>query len=142
VPVTQTDVDHVRRAFVEFNDRYADLRQGGLRDYHREFYAPDNVIEHVDNFPAPGRFVGYEGYSEWFGESYGDYQDVRWEITSVEPVGDRVVALVKVSGRTEEDPIRLEIALGISYEMRDGRIGHVRVYLGHDRALEQAAAGG
>ena len=57
-------------------------------------------------------------------------------------VGDRVVALVRVSGKPSEDPIELEIALGITYELREGRINHVRVYLGHDRAIDAARAGG
>ena len=139
--VTDADVQHVRRAFVEFNQRYEELRDGGLAAYHSEFYTPDSVIEHVDGFPVPGRFEGYLGYDEWFGYSYGDYRDVTWQITDVRPVGERVVALVRVSGRGTDD-ITLEVELGITYELRDGRIAYVRVYLGHERALEAAQASG
>jgi hypothetical protein len=38
--------------------------------------------------------------------------------------------------------VEREVALGITYEMRDGRIGHVRVYVGHERALDAARSGG
>jgi hypothetical protein len=31
---------------------------------------------------------------------------------------------------------------GITYEMRDGRIGYVRVYVGHERPLDAASSGG
>jgi hypothetical protein len=142
MPVTEADVDHVRRAFVEFNDRYDDLREGGLERYHSEFYAPDAVIEHVDNFPTPGRYEGFAGYEEWFGNSYGEYRDVTWQITGIEALGDRVLALVRVSGKAPDDDVTLEIALGITYEMRAGRIGHARVYLGYDRARDAASSGG
>jgi len=59
VPASDRDLAHVRRAFAEFNKRYDSLRDdGALERYHAEFYAPDSVIEHVDNFPAPGRYEG------------------------------------------------------------------------------------
>jgi hypothetical protein len=142
VPVSDTDVDHIRRAFVEFNERYDTLRDGGLELYHAEFYARDAVIEHVDGFPLPGRFAGLDGYREWFAESYGPYRNVTWRIDGLQAVGERVVALVRVSGEPADSPVELEVALGITYELRDGRIGYVRVYVGHERALDAASSGG
>lgn len=59
-----------------------------------------------------GRLAGHQ---EWFGDSYGSYRDVTWDI---------------------------EVALGITYELRGGRIGHVRVYVGHDRARDAVSSGG
>jgi ketosteroid isomerase-like protein len=142
VPVSASDLEHIRRAFTEFNERYESLRAGGLEEFHAEFYAPDAVIEHVDGFPAPGRFEGYEGYSAWFDESYGSYRDVTWQVVGVHVVADRVVALVRVSGKAPDDDVELELDLGITYEMRDGKIGYVRVYVGHERALGAASSGG
>lgn len=132
----------MRRAFVEFNERYDSLRDGGLAAYHAEFYAPDGVIDHVDGFPAFGRYQGLTGYHEWFGDSYGNYRDVTWQIDAIEAVGERVLALVRVSGRAADDDVKLEVALGITYEMRGGMIGYVRVYVGHDRARAAASSGG
>ena len=57
-------------------------------------------------------------------------------------MADRVLALVRVSGKPPDDDVRLEIALGITYELRDGKIAHVRVYLGHERARDAASSGG
>ncbi|HEX4733684.1 MAG TPA: nuclear transport factor 2 family protein [Thermoleophilaceae bacterium] len=142
MPVTDSDLAHVQRAFVEFNERYDALRDGGAAAYHAEFYAPDSVIEHVDSFPSAGRYEGLDGYLEWFGDSYGEYRDVTWEILDLEAVGDRVLALVRVSGKPPDDDVRLEVALGITYEMRAGKIGHVRVYVGHERARDAASSGG
>ena len=142
MPVTNADLEHIRRAFEDFNGRYEDLRTGGLDTYHAEFYAPDAVIEHVDNVPSAGSYEGFAGYQDWFDQSYGDYTDVSWTIEGIEAVEDRVLALVRVSGRLPDDDVKLEVALGITYEMRDGRIGHVRVYVGHDRARDAARTGG
>lgn len=142
MPVSDADVDHIRRAFVEFNQRYDTLRGDGLERYHAEFYAPDAVIEHVDGFPLPGRFEGLDGYREWFAESYGSYREVSWRIEEVQAAGERVVALVRVSGKPADSPVELEVALGITYEMRDGRIEYVRVYVGHERALDAASSDG
>jgi ketosteroid isomerase-like protein len=142
VPVTDADLNHIRRAFLEFNERYDSLRDGGLEQYHGEFYTPDAVIEHVDNFPSPGSYTGYAGYEEWFGDAYGSYRDVTWRIEGIEVAGDRVLALVRVSGTSPDDGVMLEVALGISYELRDGRIAYVRVYVGHDRARDAARSGG
>ena len=142
MPVSAADVEHIRRAFAEFNERYDSLRAGGLDEYHAQFYAPDAVIEHVDGFPAPGSYKGLDGYREWFGQSYGSYRDVTWQVSGVHAVADRVVALVRVSGKPPDDDVELELELGITYEMRDGKIGYARVYVGHERALGAARSGG
>jgi hypothetical protein len=139
VPVTDDDLAHVRRAFDEFNARYNRLREGdALERYHAEFFAADSVIENVDGFPAPGRYEGFDGYREGFGDSYGSYRDVVYRVVAVEPAGGQVLALLRVSGKPPDDDVTLEIALGIAYEMRDGKIGHARVYVGHDRARQAA----
>ena len=35
--------------------------------------------------------------------------------------------------------MKLEIQVGLTYELRGGRIWRVRLYVGHDRALRAAA---
>jgi ketosteroid isomerase-like protein len=142
VAVSDSDLEHIRRAFLNFNDRYDMMRGGGFASWYEEFYVADGVIEHVDNFPTPGRYVGLAGYTEYFEQSYGSYRDVAWRIDGIEAVGDRVLALVRVSGKPQDEDVKLEIDLGITYEMRDGKIGHARVYVGHARARDAARSGG
>jgi ketosteroid isomerase-like protein len=141
VTVSESDVHHVIRAFQETNRRFDDPEGGGLDDYFHDFYEPDAVIEHVDQFPMPGRFVGVEGYREWFGDAYGPYEDIVWKIDTVRPEGDRVLALLTITGRPRGDEIELTVQLGNTYELRNGRIAHVRVYVGHERAIEAARSG-
>jgi ketosteroid isomerase-like protein len=141
VPVSDADVAHVRRAYTEWNERFDELAAGGLEDWHADFYTPDSVIENVDGFPTFDRYEGLEGYREYFAQSYGDYEDVHWRVTSIEAAGDRVLALGRISGTGKQDKVELTIDLGITYEMRDGKIAHVRVYLGHERAADAARNG-
>jgi hypothetical protein len=139
VPVTDDDVAHVRAAYEDFRARHERFTQDDLTAYFHRFYADDAVIENVESFPLPARYEGLDGYLRWFDESYSPYEDIAWDIIAVEAIGERVVARTRVSGRPRGEEVRLEVRLGITYEMRGGRIGHVRVYLSHDRALEAAS---
>ena len=75
--------------------------------------------------------------------------DVRF-LTGTDEHGDKIA---QAAARAGEPPQALAdrnskafrdewAALGITYEMRAGRIGHVRVYLGHERARAAASSGG
>jgi ketosteroid isomerase-like protein len=130
-------VDFVTKAFEQF-----DVREGSLEDYFSRFYAPDGVIEFVDGFPVPGRYVGIEGYKQWFADSYAPYEDVERRLVSLSREGDRVVALLIITGRPKGEDVDLEIQLGNTYELEDGRIKHLRIYVGHQRAVEAARSGG
>jgi ketosteroid isomerase-like protein len=136
VTVEDADVALVRRAFEDF-----EVREGSLDDYFRRYWAPDGVIEFVDGFPISGRYQGIEGYRQWFEDSYAPYQDVQRRLVSISKEGDSVVALLVVSGRPKDDDLELEVQLGNTYELEDGRIKHLRVYVGHQRALEAARGG-
>jgi ketosteroid isomerase-like protein len=142
VPVSDSDVAHVVRAYQQTNQRFEGLHTGGLEAYFAEFFEPDAVIEHVDDFPLPGRFEGPDGYRTWFLEAYGPYEDIVWRIDSVRAEGERVLALVSISGREKGDSVELQVQIGNTYEMRNGKIAHVRVYVGHERAAEAARSGG
>jgi len=135
VPVTASDLAHIRRAFAEFTERYDKLREdGALERYYAEFYVPDSVVENVDGFPTPGRYEGFAGYQEGFSDAYGSYRDVRWRVEAIEPAGELVLALMRAFGKPPDDDVALELALGMTYEMRDGKIAYARVYVGHERA--------
>jgi ketosteroid isomerase-like protein len=130
------DVALVRRAFEDF-----EVREGTLDDYFGRYWVPDGVIEFVDGFPISGRYQGIEGYRRWFGDSYAPYQDVQRRLVSISKEGDQVVALLVVRGRPRDEDLELEVQLGNTYELEDGRIKHLRVYVGHQRALEAARGG-
>ena len=133
----ENDVAFVRRAFEEF-----DVRECSLDEYFARYYLPDGVIEFVDGFPVRGRYQGIDGYRQWFEDSYAPYDDVRRRLDSIQAVGNLVVALVTISGRPADDDLELEVQVGNTYELENGSIKHLRVYVGHERALEAARNGG
>jgi ketosteroid isomerase-like protein len=131
------DVAFVLEAFHAF-----DVREGSLEEYFERWYAPDGVLEFVDGFPIPGRYQGAAGFKAWFADSYGPYDDVERELVSISKEGDCVVLLLLVKGRPRGEDLDLEIQLGNTYEVVNGRIKYLRVYVGHQRAVEAARNGG
>ena len=137
VPADDADVALVRRAFAEFR-----VRRDELDDYYRRFFTEDAVLELVDGFPLRGRYQGLEGYRRWFEDSYAPYEGVERRLDAIGREGDRVVALMTVTGRPRGDDTELRIEMGNTYEIACGRIRHLRVYVGHARAREAARSGG
>jgi ketosteroid isomerase-like protein len=137
--LSDQDVEHVRRGFATFNaTERAD--EAAIRAHHARFYDPDVEIVNADGWPIPGSYRGTEGYVSWYQESYGPYEDVRYAVDSIDAVGERVVALVTISGRPRGEETELEVQLGLVYGMRGGKIAKVELYLGHERALQAARA--
>jgi ketosteroid isomerase-like protein len=140
VTVGDREVTHVMRMLQASDRRFES--SGDLEAYFAEFFQPDAVMEHVDDFPLPGRYEGLEGYREWFSDAYDPYEDVAFRLDGVRAEGERVLALLTITGRQRGDNVELTVQMGNTYELRDGRIAHVRVYVGHERAVEAARGGG
>src|SRR5437762_11473241 len=139
--VSDKDVEHVRQAFESFNATMRDREdEAGIRAHCARWYDPDVEIVNADNWPVPASYRGTEGYVRWYRENYGPYEDVRYDVDFLGAVGDRVVALVTISGRPRGESTELEVQIGLVYGMRGGRIARVELYLGHDRALQAAQA--
>jgi ketosteroid isomerase-like protein len=130
------DLEFVRQAFQAF-----EVQEGTLEEYYRRFWMPDGLIEFVDGFPIKGSYRGVERYRQWFADSYEPYENVSRELNSLRREGDRVVALLTVTGRPKGQDIDLEVQLGNTYELEAGRIKRLRIYVGHERALEAARGG-
>lgn len=142
MPVTDADVEHVRQAFAVFNEDFDDLAGDALRPYHERFFVPDSVVHNADGFPTDETYEGYAGYRRWFDDTYSPYEDVRWTLETVEAAGERVVAIGLSGGRAKGDPTWLEIRLGCTYAIRDGRIARIDVFLTPDAAFAHARAQG
>jgi hypothetical protein len=141
MPVSEEDVQHVRRAFESFNatnDERDD--EAGIRAHHARWYTSDVEIVNADDWPLPASYRGTEGYVKWYRENYGAYEDVHYDVDFLDAVGERVVALVTISGRPRGEQTRLEVQIGLVYGMRGGRIASVELYLGHERPMRAALA--
>ena len=135
MPAGEDDVALVAQAFHAFPGT-----PEGLDDYYARYWHPDGVIEFVDGWPLTGSYQGIDGYKRWFEDSYGPYEDVNRRLDSIHAEGDVVVALMTLTGHPKDDDVELEVHVGNTYEVEDGRIRRLRVYVGHDRALEAARA--
>jgi hypothetical protein len=131
------DVAFVLEAFKAF-----EVQEGTLEEYYERFWTPDGVVEFVDGFPISGRYEGLEGYKQWFADSYAPYEGIERRLDSITKEGDRVVALLTITGRPRDEDIDLEVQLGNTYELEGGRINYLRIYVGHERAVEAARNGG
>src|SRR4051794_3333594 len=141
MPVSDKDVEHVRRAFESFNATGATREdEASIRAYHALWYDPDVEIVNADDWPLPASYRGADGYVRWYRENYGAYEDVRYAVDFLGAVGERVVALVTISGRPRGEATKLEVQIGLVYGMRDGLIARAELYLGHERALRAAQA--
>jgi hypothetical protein len=129
MPATDADLQVVLAAFREF-----DFGRTDLAEYYRRFWHPEAVIESIDGFPVPGRYEGLDGYRRWFHEAYAPYEDVERRIDSIGIEGDYVLALMTISGHPRDDDTELEVQTGSAYEVEDGLIKRLCVYVGHDRA--------
>ena len=130
------DVAFVLQAFQAF-----EVQEGTLEEYFERFWAPDGVIEFVDGFPISGRYEGLDGYRQWFADSYAPYEGVQRRLDSLTKEGDCVVALLTITGRPKDEDVDLEVQLGNTYELEGGRIKYLRIYVGHERAIEAARNG-
>jgi ketosteroid isomerase-like protein len=135
VSATDADVDLIRQAIEGWEARGDDVDA-----YYERFWHPDAVVESVDGFPTPGRYEGLDGYRQWFDDAYGPYENVGRRLHSLTAVGDWVVVLLTLTGRPRDEPVDLEVRVGTTYEIEGGRIRRMRVFLGHERALEAARA--
>jgi ketosteroid isomerase-like protein len=139
--VTDEDVEHVRRAFESFNATTNDRAdEAGIRAHFERWYDPDVEIVNADDWPVPGSYRGTDGYVRWYRENDGAYDDVRYDVDFLGGVGDRVVALVTISGRPRGEETVLEVQLGLVYGMRGGRIASVSLHLGHAGAMSSATS--
>jgi ketosteroid isomerase-like protein len=130
MPAEHPDIDVVRRAFDDFEFGRTDLDA-----YYSRYWHPDAVVESVDGFPMPGRYEGLDGYRRWFEETYGPYEGIQRHVHSISVEGDTVLMLLTITGRSRDDDLELEVHVGSTYEVEDGRIKRLRVYVGHERAL-------
>src|SRR5256714_12131897 len=113
MPAEDPDVAFVLRAFQAF-----EVQEGTLEEYFERFWVPDGVIEFVDGFPIRGSYRGVQCYKQWFADSYGPYEDVQRRLDSITKEGDRVVALLTVTGRPQGEDPDLEAQLCTTFALR------------------------
>jgi ketosteroid isomerase-like protein len=131
--MSKTNVEVVQRVF----DAYA------AEDYAAALALCDPEIEWVPMEGAGEVFRGYEGLGraivEWE-QSWGDHSAEAEEF--IDAGGDKVIAVVRISGRGPRSGVTVEQRFFQVYTLRDGRVVHMMEYLERAEALEAAGLSG
>jgi ketosteroid isomerase-like protein len=87
-------------------------------------------------------YRGHAGLRRYFDELFESFSKVRPHDTEFRDLGNRVVALYRLSVRGRDSGVAIDQQGGTVYELRGGKIVHGRSYLSHGEALEAAGMEG
>jgi ketosteroid isomerase-like protein len=133
----ESNVETVRRVYQLARENWKRGR-AGEREWPDnpiwELFDPEAVLEEVAEFPDAAVYRGREGIARWWTGFFDVFEDVRWELREVIPVGDRVVARVHMWLRSKEG-VDLEQEVTNVFTLRGRAITHVVGYRDWSRAL-------
>jgi ketosteroid isomerase-like protein len=126
--MSQENVRLVERAIAAINARDID---GYLA------CCTENVRLETPVAAVGGVFEGIHGIERFFADIEEAGPDFRIEIDGLEEVdGKRVLAFLRTSSTGPASGIRLALTLINVYDLTDGKISHIRIFLDHQEALK------
>ena len=118
-------------------DRFA---EGGIEPT-LELFDDDVLIEIPPDMSAePDDYRGHDGVRRYFDGFDGMIEDLRYEALELIPVGDAVLAHVRLSGRGASSGLDVSLDPYVLHELEGGRIRRIRPYPDREDA-ERAIAG-
>jgi ketosteroid isomerase-like protein len=133
VAMTNSNIGVVQRLF----DRFA---EGGIESA-LDGLSKDVVIEiPADMSAEPDEYHGHDGARRYFNGFDGMIEELRYEALELIPVGERVLARVRLSGRGVSSGVDVALEPYVMHELADGRIIRIRPYPDRE-AAERAIAG-
>lgn len=131
--MTNSNIEVVQRLF----DRFA---EGGIEST-LDGLSKDVVIEIPPDMSAePDEYHGHDGARRYFNGFDGMIEELRYEALELIPVGERVLARVRLSGRGVSSGVDVALEPYVMHELADGRIIRIRPYPDRE-AAERALAG-
>src|SRR4030095_11115600 len=122
-----SNVEVVRLLF----ERFA---EGGIEPA-LEGLSEEVVIEIPGDMSAePDTYHGHEGARRYFDGFDGMIEDLRYEPLELIPVGDDVLAHVRLSGRGASSGLDVALEPYVMHELADGKIVRIRPYPDLDSA--------
>jgi ketosteroid isomerase-like protein len=133
VAMMNSNIEVVQRLF----DRFA---EGGIESA-LDGLSKDVVIEIPPDMSAePDEYHGHDGARRYFNGFDGMIEELRYEALELIPVGERVLARVRLSGRGVSSGVDVALEPYVMHELADGRIIRIRPYPDRE-AAERAIAG-
>src|SRR4051812_4952989 len=131
-PMSQQNVKTVLDAIASFN-------RGDL-DTSSEYWTDDIDYRAVEGaVDDQGRIHGKDAYRAYVQDWLDTFNDFRVEpVQQVAAGEDKVIAVVRVSGRAKLSGVETELTFAVLYTIRDGKIARGREYWTLDEALEAA----
>src|SRR6476620_5669896 len=120
---------------VEIVRRSADAYQSGDYEGAIAAFHPEVVCDEV----SVGRvYRGREGVAEQVRDWAGTWDDWEWEIEELIDCGDRVLMVMRESGRGRGSGVHVVQQTFFVYALRDGQIVRVTILVDRAQALEAA----
>jgi hypothetical protein len=130
--MSQENVEIVERLVAAFNERDIDRYLSCCTD-DIQLRTPWAEVE--------GAYEGGDAIRRFFTDLGDTSPDFQIKVESLEPIGaDRVLAFMRVtaSGRSSGIPAADDMPTANVYDLADGKIKRIRVFLDRDKALEAA----
>jgi ketosteroid isomerase-like protein len=124
--MSERNVEVVRRGFEALN--------GGVEAFI-EFVDPEFETETSPELtPEPDVYRGYDGVRRFWTQFLSAWDDYGVEVEELIDAGDQVVAVMRLSGRTNE--LEVDEARSSLLTLRDRRIVRIEPFASKDAALE------
>jgi ketosteroid isomerase-like protein len=128
--MSRENVELLRGMYDRFNR--GDLA-AGLDNIDADFVLRDRTLP---EFPDELRGIAaYQGYLDRLAESFGD---LRYEVESVNDLGDRLVVKVRASATAVETGVDVSGTMGHVWTVKDERATRLDLYASWDEALSAA----
>jgi uncharacterized protein len=131
--VSDENVQIVRRVYDALADPGEDIT--ALWDPDAEFDVSRDIWGAV---VGGGHYRGVEGVRAWMLDLYAAWEQLDIEVEELIDAGDKVVAVIRVTGRGRVSGIEIEYSPAGMWTIRDGRIVRVVWFAASDDALEAA----
>jgi ketosteroid isomerase-like protein len=130
--VTRPNVETVRTLFEGYEREGID----GVLDTMDE-----NVLIEIpaDLSAEPDDYRGHDGVRRYFAGFDGMIDDVRYEPIELIPVGDAVIAHIRLSGRGSSSGVDVDLEAFVLHELANSRIVRMRPYADLDSAMKAAS---
>jgi ketosteroid isomerase-like protein len=110
-------------------------------DVGEDLFAPDIAFVTSEGFPdAPGPGTGLARVERWRDQFLAAFQDLRIEALELEPVGERVLARVRQTGRFRATGIDVDVTYFHLWSFRGGRAIRFQAFEPTAEAEARAAA--
>jgi ketosteroid isomerase-like protein len=81
-------------------------------------------------------YRGHDGLRQFMDDLAQDWEQVRFEVSEIREVGDKVLVLIRFQGRGRASGANLDIPIGIVGKVQQGKVTQARMFSDPDEALE------